>query len=353
MYPSNKYGYYGIYVKNVKEILDREYYVETVVCHKEENKFKKLLSYINLYLGVIFKGIVNNYDYLYVHFISSSSFGAVLTKLTSKDVKLVLNAHCNDVIDDTKKDLINIRKTRRYIKYADKVIVPSEYFKNIVKDNYYYDEDKIVVYPSGGVDTTLFKKIDKKDAKKNAKLSSKYNYIGYVSKLEKNKGYDIYLRFIKELEKDKKIGDYRFLIIGTGSEEKKLNSLIKDLNLEKYVEVRSMLEGEDLLYFYNSIDAFIFPTYRRSESLGLVGLEAMSCGTFVIASDNYGPSSYVKNNKNGFTFKSKDPIDLKNRFIEFSKLSNDKLDKMISKAKETAKEYDKKTTKNIIINVFE
>ena len=44
---------------------------------------------------------------------------------------------------------------------------------------------------------------------------------------------------------------------------------------------------------------------------------------------------------------------LKNRFIEFSKLSNDKLDKMVSKAKETAKEYDMKTTKNIIINVFE
>ena len=139
---------------------------------------------------------------------------------------------------------------------------------------------------------------EQEECKEKLKLNKDYKYIGFASRIEANKGYDIYLRFIKELEKDKKIGDYRFLIIGTGSEEKKLNSLIKDLNLEKYVEVRSMLEGEDLLYFYNSIDAFIFPTYRRSESLGLVGLEAMSCGTFVIASDNYGPSSYVKNNKN-------------------------------------------------------
>ena len=114
-----------------------------------------------------------------------------------------------------------------------------------------------------------------------------------------------------------------------------------------------MLETSELVDFYNSIDVFIFPTYRRSESLGLVGLEAMSCGCFVIASDNYGPSSYIKNNKNGFTFKSKDPIDLKNRFIEFTNLNNEKLNKIISKAKETALEYDKNNTKDIILKVFD
>ena len=353
MYPSKKYEYYGVYVKNVKEILDKKYDIDLVVRYKEENIFKRLISYINLYIGVIIKGLINNYDYIYVHFISNSSFGAVFTKLTSRDVKLVLNAHTNDVIDDDKKDLKNIRKSKRYIRCADKVIVPSEYFKKVIIDNYNYDENKIVVYPSGGVDTSIFIDLDKNEAKESLKLNKKYKYVGFASRIEKNKGYDVYLRFIKELEREKKIGNYRFLMIGSGSEEKELNNLIKDLALEKYVEVRSMLQGEDLLNFYNSIDVFIFPTYRRSESLGLVGLEAMSCGTFVIASDNYGPSSYIKNNKNGFTFKSKDPIDLKNRFLEFTNLSKDKLDKIISKGKETSKEYDKNKTKDIIIKVFE
>ncbi len=264
-----------------------------------------------------------------------------------------MNAHTNDIIDDREKDLKYIRKTRRYISFADKVVVPSEYFKNIIRDNYYYDESKIVIYPSGGVDTSIFKDADKKEALERLNLKSKYKYVGFASRIEANKGYDIYLRFIKELEKDKKIANYRFLIVGTGSEENKLNSLIKDLSLEKYVEVRSMLELKELVDFYNSLDVFIFPTYRRSESLGLVGLEAMSCGCFVIASDNYGPSSYIKNNKNGFTFKSKDPIDLKNRFIEYTNLNNEKLNKIISKAIETAKEYDKNSTKDIILKVFE
>lgn len=353
MYPSDKYEYYGVYVKNVKEILDEKYDVDLVVCHKEEKLFKRIFSKINLYLEVIFKGIFINYDYIYVHFISSSSFGAVFTKLTSKNVKLILNAHCNDVIDDQKSDLRNVRKSKVYIRCADKVIVSSEYFKNIIIENYKYDESKIVVYPSGGVDTKLFTDIDKIESIEKLKLKKKYKYVGFASRIERNKGYDVYLRFIKELEKEKKIGNYRFLIIGTGSEEKKLNSLIKDLSLEKYVEVRSMLGSKDLLYFYNAIDVFVFPTYRRSESLGLVGLEAMSCGCFVIASDNYGPSSYVKNNKNGFTFKTKDPIDLKDRFIEYTSLNKEKLDKIITKAKSTAKEYDKNSTKKIILDVFE
>ena len=264
-----------------------------------------------------------------------------------------MNAHTNDIIDDKKSDFKYIKKTRKYIKYADKVIVPSEYFKNIIVDNYYYDENNIIIYPSGGVDTNFYVDSNKEEAKEKLNLNSKYNYVGFASRIEVHKGYDIYLRFIKELEKENKIGNYRFLIVGTGSEENKLNSLIKELSLEKYVEVRSMLESKDLVNFYNSIDVFIFPTYRRSESLGLVGLEAMSCGCFVIASDNYGPSSYIKNNKNGFTFKSKDPIDLKNRFIEFTKLNNEKLNKIILKAKETAKEYDKNATKDIILKVFE
>ena len=353
MYPSKKYGYYGIYVQNVKEILDKRYDVELVVRHKEENIFKRFFSYIYLYIGVIYKGIVNNYDYIYVHFISYSSFGAVFTKLTSRNVKLVLNAHSNDVIDDDKKDLKNVRKAKRYIKCADKIIVPSDYFKDVIVDNYNYNANKIVIYPSGGVDTNIFTDLDKNECMEELKLNKKYKYVGFASRIEKNKGYDVYLRFIKELEKDKMINNYRFLIIGTGSEENKLNSLIKELGLEKYVEVRSMLQGDDLLHFYNSIDVFIFPTYRRSESLGLVGLEAMACGTFVIAADNYGPSSYIKNNKNGFTFKSKDSIDLKNRFIEYTNLSKEKLDKIISKAKETAKEYDKNKTKDIILKVFE
>ena len=42
---------------------------------------------------------------------------------------------------------------------------------------------------------------------------------------------------------------------------------------------------EKMPNFYNSIDIFLFPTNRSAESLGLVGLEAMSCGVPVLCSN--------------------------------------------------------------------
>ena len=67
-----------------------------------------------------------------------------------------------------------------------------------------------------------------------------------------------------------------------------------------------MQTQKELALFYSAIDIFCFPTYRKSDSLGLVGLEAMACGCIVIASNMAGPTSYIKNQENGFFFKPRD-----------------------------------------------
>ena len=43
--------------------------------------------------------------------------------------------------------------------------------------------------------------LDKDECKEKLNLNKKYNYVGFASRIEKDKGYDVYLRFIKELEK--------------------------------------------------------------------------------------------------------------------------------------------------------
>lgn len=113
-----------------------------------------------------------------------------------------------------------------------------------------------------------------------------------------------------------------------------------------------MVSPTELIYIYNSLDVFVFPTYRKSESLGLVGLEAMSCEDLVIASENYGPTDYVLDNKNGMFFKPKDHIDLAKKIIKMKKLNNEEVNKMKKKARETAIKYDIKNTKKLILDVF-
>lgn len=353
MYPSEKYKFYGSFVRNTKILLEENgFIVDKVVKYKETKFLNKLFSYIMFYIKTTIKGIVNNYDYIYVHYISHSSFGAIIPKVTSKNTKLVLNAHGNDVVADFDFEKKNEKKSKKFLKFADNVVVPSNYYKKVMIDKYGVSENVITVYPSGGVDTEKFRKKDKNESKKISNLKEEYSYIGYISRIEKNKGYDVFLKAIKNLEEEGKIENKKFLIIGTGSEEDKMYKLIKELDILKYLEIRNMVSQDELVDIYNSLDLFIFPTYRESESLGLVGLEAMACETFLIASKNYGPTDYVINKKNGLFFEPKDDIDLKNKILEYENLNQEQYKKIIKKARQTAIKYDFKNTAHLILDVF-
>lgn len=353
MYPSEKYKFYGSFVRNTKILLEENgFIVDKVVKYKETKFLNKLFSYIMFYIKTTIKGIVNNYDYIYVHYISHSSFGAIIPKVTSKNTKLVLNAHGNDVVADFDFEKKNEKKSKKFLKFADNVVVPSNYYKKVMIDKYGVSENIITVYPSGGVDTEKFRKKDKNESKKISNLKEEYSYIGYISRIEKNKGYDVFLKAIKNLEEEGKIENKKFLIIGTGSEEDKMYKLIKELDILKYLEIRNMVSQDELVDIYNSLDLFIFPTYRESESLGLVGLEAMACETFLIASKNYGPTDYVINKKNGLFFEPKDDIDLKNKILEYENLNQEQYKKIIKKARQTAIKYDFKNTAHLILDVF-
>lgn len=351
-YPSKKYKQYGSFVKNTEEVLkDNGFIVDKVVITKQDNIIFKIISYIRMNIMVILKGIFNNYDYIYAHYISHTGFGPIFLKKTSANIKIIFNAHGYDVVSDYDKSK-NVKKSKKYLKYAYKVVVPSEYYKDVMINDYKINEKKIFIYPSGGVDTNLFKKIDKKEAKKEAKLSSKYNYIGYVSKLEKNKGYDIFLQAISILKNNKELKNYKYLIVGSGSEEDKFRDMVKSLELEDYLEIRNLVSQEELINIFNSLDIFVFPTYSKSESLGLVGLEAMSCEVLVITSNKYGPTSYLVDNTNGLFFEKENAEDLANKILKMLNLNKEAEKKMKLKARETALKYDTFKTKNIILDVF-
>ena len=115
--------------------------------------------------------------------------------------------------------------------------------------------------------------------------------------MEKNKGWDTLLNVLSKLKKDKKLNNIKLLFVGSGMEEQDFLSLMRKNHLEKDVIVKPFVTQDELVNYYNALDLFIFPTKRRSESLGLVGLEAMACKTFVIGCNLYGPKEYLKNNK--------------------------------------------------------
>jgi len=98
------------------------------------------------------------------------------------------------------------------------------------------------------------------------------------------------------------------------------------------------------------MDLFLFPTKRKSESLGLVGLEALACRTFVIGCTLYGPREYLRNGINSFTYKEDDDLFLKIK--EFQDLSKIQKEKIIEQGYLTACKYDKRKVNHNLIKIF-
>ena len=133
---------------------------------------------------------------------------------------------------------------------------------------------------------------------------SKTSTLGYLGKLNKNKGIedliDVYVNLLKK-ENFNKL-EPKLLIGGVGSENyiKSLNKKISNKNTQFLGYV------EDRYSFFNSIEIFIFPSY--SEGLGLVLLEAMSHGVLCITRDVTPMNSIINNGENGFLFKDNNEL---------------------------------------------
>jgi glycosyltransferase involved in cell wall biosynthesis len=82
------------------------------------------------------------------------------------------------------------------------------------------------------------------------------------------------------------------------------------------------LHGEELGSAYASADAFIFPS--RTETLGLVLLEAMAAGCPVIAANSGGIPDIVTNGVNGFMF---DPTDEQGAIVATQQLFRNAADR--------------------------
>lgn len=353
MYPSKKYPHYGVFVQNTVDILNSGGY-QTSVCSvaKHDNPIVRLFAYGYAYLKCIFLGIFGKYDCLYAHFVSHTVIPARILKIIHPNLYLVENAHGNDVIPQTEEDTgKNIDRSRKILPLADKVIVPSLYFKKIVSKIYNYPENQIFVSPSGGVNMNIIYPLDQQSAREKCGLEFGAYYIGYIGRITAGKGWNTFLRAIEKVYQNNKISNLHILIVGSGDQENDLNQEIEKLKLKDIVTHRAFVQQKDLVYYYNSLNVFVFPS--ESESLGLVGLEAMTCGTFCIFSNNFGIATYATDNLDCLMFDKTNVEQLAEKIEYAYFMSQEKRNKIISNAIKTASMYEQKKISKEFIHFFD
>lgn len=134
-----------------------------------------------------------------------------------------------------------------------------------------------IAYYRHWVDQKVFKPIAKDKAKKKLGWEGQFVVL-FVGRLIEIKGAGI---LAKIAEQEPKI---TFVFIGTGPEEKILADKAKKI---KNIKFLGKIENHKLPIYYSAADVFAIPS-QYEEIFGRVVLEALSCGTPVIASNRGG-----------------------------------------------------------------
>ncbi|MBT0607159.1 glycosyltransferase family 4 protein [Aequorivita echinoideorum] len=302
----------------------------SVINGKRSNKVRKLISYSKYYLSISKNYLIKEFDLLYVHFLSHNA--PILTLLLfffGKKKPLVVNVHGDDIIKSKGKKIDKLNKF--VLKKTDLIVVPSSYFQNIMLSNYpFLNAQKIFTSPSGGIDGNKFYNIPRPE--------NTVPIFGMISRIDAGKGWDDFLKALHIL-KLKGI-NFKAIIAGQGLEENKMQQLIADLDLTDNVNFLGLVKQDQLVNLYNQMDIMVFPTRREAESLGLVGLEAMSCKTPVIGSNIAGLKTYIDNTKNGLLFEPGNTQELAKSIEKYLNFSKEEKNELREAAFKTAQKYE-------------
>ncbi|MFA6007754.1 MAG: glycosyltransferase family 4 protein [Candidatus Shapirobacteria bacterium] len=217
---------------------------------------------------------VKNYDIINCHLPSMESFWLALWgKILRK--KIIITHHCEFGFNG---------------KLSNKIIAilsfPSHFFT-------YLWADKIVAYTKDYADNSMFLKIFKnklvyilppikienRDKKLDFRKKNKEKIVGFVGRIGWEKGLTYLIEAMKNM-------DAKLILAGPYKE------VIGDKTYEiisakggKNIEFIGPIEHENLNNFYEMIDCLVLPSVNNLETFGIVQVEAMKCGTPVVASN--------------------------------------------------------------------
>jgi D-inositol-3-phosphate glycosyltransferase len=212
-----------------------------------------------------------------------------------------------------------IQGESRVISAADALLAPTPVEAGQLVGLYRADPDRIHLVPPG-VDHTLFTPRDREAARARLHLSG-LRLALYVGRLQAHKGPDVAVRALAEaVAQDPVASEHLMLALvggpsgtGHGDEVARLMALATDLRVADRLVLFPPQEQRRLADFYAAADVVLVPS--RSESFGLVALEAQACGTPVVASRVGGLPFVVQEGTTGYLVEGHDPADHAERLL--------------------------------------
>ena len=173
------------------------------------------------------------------------------------------------------------RMIRDAAAHADGLITVCQALKDRLVELGPAPDDVIVL--RNGVDLQLFRPMDRMAAR--ARLGLTRRTLASVGGLVDRKGHHHAIRALRALPSTD------LLIVGEGPERARLERMARDEGVSQRVRFLGRMEQKELPEIYNAIDALVLASSR--EGWANVLLEAMACGTPVVASAVWGTPEVV------------------------------------------------------------
>ena len=122
----------------------------------------------------------------------------------------------------------------------------------------------------------------------------------FIGRLVYRKGADLLIKAWKEVISDNP--SCVLVLAGAGIEQNNLESLLRDMGMEKNVLFLGHINNAD--EYLKAVDIFVFPS--RQEGMPTILLDAMACGLPVIASKIGGVVDVLEDGKEGILFEHED-----------------------------------------------
>ncbi len=188
---------------------------------------------------------------------------------------------------------------------SDVILSNSSFEMEQLDTLYGADPSRIEIVPPG-VDHSIFSPASKKEARQLLNLKEQPTLL-FVGRIQPLKGVDLAISTLSELGNR----DAQLVLIGSSSgpdgptEERRIRQMVEELGLKNRVLFVEPQSHEKLVDWYRAADVVLMPS--RSESFGLVALEAAASGVPVVASAVGGLQTIIEDGLSGYLIDDRDP----------------------------------------------
>ena len=287
------------------------------------NAFTRITNYAYTQLRILYKvaRLSKNVDVWLFPVCAEALLPAMLmAKLFRKPVVLALTGSVEKMVEAQNDFLDKVVVYFVKINYAlsDHILI---YSKNLIKEwGLEKYKNKISIAHEHFLDFDKFKI--------NKKFEDRDNLIGYIGRFSKEKGTLNFIKAIFKISKEK--DDIRFIVGGDGPLRGEIEKYLTEKNSDGKVKFVGWIAHDELPDYLNELKLVVLPSY--TEGLPNLMLEAMACGTPVLATPVGAIPDIIKDGQTGFILENNSPKCIAENVVRA--LKHPHLDMIVKNARE-------------------